>query len=162
MNFEPNVRRGEWAWQPANRRYLEPKPPVTVLSPARCPDCEAVYYEGRWRWGAVPFAAHEVRCPACERQRRQLPAATLVMEGASVARHRDEFKRVALQREEALQRDNPLQRLMDIEPTPGGMRLTTTEVQLARDIGETLRERYGGRLDAEYDKQGMLRMRWSR
>ena len=30
------------------------------------------------------------------------------------------------------------------------------------DVGEALREVYGGSLVAEYDKQGMLQVRWAR
>lgn len=165
MNFGSNVARGR---QPAPQQaaralqtYVEPKRKA-VPAPASCSDCKAVYYEGQWRWGTVPLSANETRCPACERLRCHLPAATLTLQGASVTKHRDEFKRVALQREQALQTDNPLQRIMDMAPTPRGMSITTTEVQLARDIGEALREVYGGSLVAEYDKQGMLRVRWSR
>ncbi|HLU76903.1 MAG TPA: BCAM0308 family protein [Burkholderiales bacterium] len=165
MNFGSNVTRGRGAApQQAARSlqtYVEPKRKA-VPAPASCSDCNAVYYEGQWRWGAVPLSANETRCPACERLRRRLPAATLTLQGASVAKHRDEFKRVALKREQALQQDNPLQRIMDMVPNPRGMTITTTEVQLARDIGEALREVYGGSLVAEYDKQGMLQVRWAR
>lgn len=165
MNTGSNVARGQRQGAHlaarAKQAYVEPTRKA-VLAPASCTDCNAVYYEGQWRWGTVPLSAHETRCPACERLRCHLPAATLTLQGASVAKHRDEFKRVALQREQALQHDNPLQRIMDIEPTTRGMTITTTEVQLARDIGEALREAYGGSLEAEYDKQGTLRIRWAR
>ena len=132
MNLDSNMARGQRPDLPqptsrAKRAYVEPKR-TPVPAPASCTDCDAVYYEGQWRWGTVPLSAHEVRCPACERLRCNLPAATLTLEGASVAKHREEFKRVALQRERNLQHDNPLQRIMGMEPTTRGLCIATTEV----------------------------------
>ena len=164
MSVEVHVRSGARLDAPLPGSvggYTEPKKGA-VPEPAQCSDCDAVYYEGRWRWGSVPLSAHEVRCPACERLRNNKPAAWLTLEGASIAAHRDEMKRVALQREASQRARHPLQRIMRIEDTARGLRVTTTDLSLARDIGEALREAYGGALDFEYDQQGSLRVRWER
>lgn len=164
MNFEVHVPSGARLDAPLPGSvggYAEPKKGA-VPEPAQCSDCDAVYYEGRWRWGSVPLSAHEVRCPACERLRNNKPAAWLTLEGASVAAHREEMKRVARQREASQRARYPLQRIMRIEDTPRGLRATTTDVYLARVIGEALREAYGGALHFGYDPQGNLKLRWER
>lgn len=167
MNLEtfsqPTVRQNGIGILPELVGKGMPPPKVSaVAEPAQCLDCDAVYYGGRWRWGSVPLTANETHCPACKRLHSNEPAAWLMLQGASVSTHREEFKRVALQRETNQQVSNPLQRIMHIEDTARGLRITTTDTLLARDIGEALREGYGGALYFEGDKQGILRIRWER
>src|SRR5687768_10188852 len=99
MNVDMQVPSGTRLDAPLPGSVGSERKRSTVPEPAQCSDCDAVYYEGRWRWGSVPLAADETRCPACERLHRDNPAAWLTLQGASVPSHRDEFRRVALQRE---------------------------------------------------------------
>ena len=60
-------------------------------------------------------------------------------------------------------RNHPLQRIMSIAPEGGGLLVTTTDVHLARRIGEALRKAYSGRMEFRYNKaDNLLRVSWSR
>ena len=42
--------------------------------PTVCKQCNAVFHEGRWRWGDVPAHAHQAIRPACHRINDHFPA----------------------------------------------------------------------------------------
>jgi hypothetical protein len=65
--------------------------------------------------------------------------------------------------EEAERREHPLQRIMAVEARGEGLLVTTTDVHLARRIGDALHHAYKGELDYRYNKQDkLLRVSWSR
>jgi hypothetical protein len=49
--------------------------------PTICPQCGAVYHQGRWTWTKRPVQAHEEMCPACQRVREKYPAGFLALSG---------------------------------------------------------------------------------
>lgn len=99
-------------------------------------------------------------CPACRRVRDKHPAAALFLTGAFVETHRGEILEAAHQAADLIRTRDALQRIMDVEGRDGGVLITTTEPQLARDLGESLRRKYGGEIDSDY-REGMLQVRWS-
>ncbi len=131
--------------------------------PARRGDCGAVFHRGRWSWGEARAGAQEVLCPACHRIRDKLPAGTLTLEGAFVDAHREELARPAFNEETREKAEHPLHRIMAIDEGPARLGVSTTDIHLARRIGEAVRHAYQGELELEYGKNKYsLRARWRR
>jgi len=129
--------------------------------PTACSDCRAVFHRGRWTWADVPEGAHAALCPACHRVRDKLPAGHLILEGDFVDTRRDELARLARNEEAQEKALHPLHRIMDIEHEKGRVTVTTTDIHLARRIGEAVRHAYQGDLDLKYAKnEYMLRAHW--
>jgi NMD protein affecting ribosome stability and mRNA decay len=144
-------------------RHDSYKPRRKQPSPARCPDCGAVYRRGRWRWEAAPQVAVAARCPACLRVRDRLPAASVTLRGAFFAAHRDEILARVRHCEAAEKQTHPMQRIMAIAAEGRGVRVNTTDTHLARRIGDALRDAYKGELEYRYNKEdNLLRVLWSR
>ena len=129
--------------------------------PCSCPDCGAVYREGRWTWGAAEAGGHRERCPACHRIHDHLPAGFVSLQGEFFATHKDEVLKRVRSCEAAEKQDHPLQRIMAIDTDGEGMLVTTTDTHLARRIGEAVHKAYKGRLEYHYNKQeNLLRVKW--
>ncbi|MGZ3252878.1 MAG: BCAM0308 family protein, partial [Burkholderiaceae bacterium] len=59
--------------------------------------------------------------------------------------------------------EHSLQRIMDIEEHADKLMITTTDIHLARGIGEALEHAYRGTLDFNYtDAEYLLRVSWQR
>lgn len=131
--------------------------------PTCCPDCGVIYSGGRWNWGLAVEGAREERCPACQRVHDRYPAGYVVLTGEFLAGHRDEVLQLARHREAREKAEHPLERIMDVEETAGGLRITTTDTHLARDIGEAVHAAYKGELSYHYNKEeNLLRVHWAR
>ncbi len=158
------------SWRPLRRDELRDelvhdayKSKTKLPEPTRCPDCGAVYRDGRWTWGLAPADANEEPCPACLRIRDRFPAGYVTLEGEFLQAHRDEVLQLARNREAKEKAEHPLERIMAIEVVDGGVRITTTDTHLARDIGEAVHSAYKGELEYHYNKEeNLLRVRWSR
>ncbi|HYL23154.1 MAG TPA: BCAM0308 family protein [Burkholderiales bacterium] len=131
--------------------------------PTRCPDCGAVYREGRWSWAEAPEKAHAARCPACQRVHDGFPAGYVTLSGQFFAKHREEVLGVVRRCERAERAEHPLERIMAIKPDADATLVTTTDTHLARRIGDALRDAYKGELEYRYNKEeNLLRVAWSR
>jgi NMD protein affecting ribosome stability and mRNA decay len=131
--------------------------------PTVCPDCGAVFQAGRWQWLAKPKDAHETICPACHRVRDHFPAGYVNVAGEFFSKHEQEIMQLIHNRETQEKAEHPLQRIMDIEKTKQGTLVTTTDIHLARGIGDALHHAYQGELDFHYNAdQNLLRVNWSR
>jgi len=131
--------------------------------PTVCPQCGAVFQEGRWQWLAAPAAAHRQMCPACHRIHDDFPAGFVTLAGDFIGTHRDELVRLIRNLEAREKGEHPLQRIMKITDQNGDLLVTTTDIHLARLIGEGLQHAYRGKLDFHYlQEQNLLRVRWSR
>lgn len=131
--------------------------------PAVCTDCGAVYHAGRWQWLARPAGASEVTCPACHRGKDRFPAGFVHAGGEFFAAHRDELLHLLRHHEEKEKAEHPLARIMAIEDEAGGILVTTTDMHLARDLGEALHHAYQGELEYHYNEgENLLRVHWHR
>lgn len=131
--------------------------------PTACPDCSAVYHKGRWQWLPRPKNAHQHPCPACHRIRDGLPAGYVALSGTFLAQHREEILHLVRNQGEKSRRERPLGRIIAIEDRAGGVLVTTTDIHLARSIGEALENAYQGTLNFRYNEaENLLRVQWSR
>ncbi|MDH4192494.1 MAG: BCAM0308 family protein [Betaproteobacteria bacterium] len=129
----------------------------------RCPDCGAVYIDGRWTWQGAPADTAEERCPACHRVRDRFPAGFVSIGGKFFSSHREEILGRVANCEREAKHDRPVERIMAIEDAEGGVLVTTTDPHLARRIGEALYDAYKGDLAYHYNKQdNLLRVAWQR
>jgi len=134
-----------------------------IKGPAVCPDCHAVYENGRWTWDAAPENAAESICPACHRIRDEVPAAFLTLRGEFFDAHKDEIRHLIHNYETRERREHPLKRIMGSEERNDGLEYTFTDAHLARGIGEALHDAYQGDVDYHYTKEDiMLRVAWTR
>ena len=157
--FHP-VRRDQLRQERVHDTYkLQQKLP----EPAVCMDCGAVYHAGRWQWTARPTGAHEVVCAACHRIRDRFPAGFVEVGGSFFAEHKAEFLSLLRRHEEKEKAEHPLARIMAIEDNAAGVLVTTTDIHLARDLGEALHHAYQGDLEFHYNTaENLLRVHWRR
>lgn len=131
--------------------------------PSVCSSCGATFHDGRWQWGVAPAAAQHVTCPACHRIRDRFPAGFVTFDGDFLKAHRDEIEHLVRNEEQHQRVEHPLKRIMDMEATENELRITTTDIHLARSIGEAVHRAYQGELDFHYNpEQILLRVHWTR
>ncbi len=134
------------------------------VEPCSCPGCGAVVSKGRWSWRKTDMdgVAQGAPCPACRRIEDDYPAGLVHLGGAFLAEHREEILGLVRNIEARESADHPLKRLMGIEEDGDGLLVKTTDVHLARAVGDALKRAYGGTLEGGYAGSAPLRMRWSR
>lgn len=156
--------------QPTYRSQLFPervhdsyKSTKKLPSPTLCPECGAVFSDGRWQWQPCPEPTHRELCPACHRIQDRLPSGYVKLDGDFFAEHRAELLDLVRNVEKKEKAGHPLKRIMDIVDEDGGVLVTTTDIHLAHGIGEALHRAYKGNLDSNYiPAETLLRVRWSR
>lgn len=135
---------------------------VKLPEPAVCPQCNALFQDGHWRWGEIPKDAHKETCPACHRINDEFPAGFVTMHGPFFESHRTEITHLARHIEERARQERPLQRIMAETKEDGGLLITTTDIHLARAIGEAVHRAYQGKLEFHYNpEQNLLRVTWA-
>lgn len=128
-----------------------------------CPDCGAVFADGRWQWLTAHDYAPRERCPACMRIRDHFPAGYVQLAGSYVGEHRSEIIAIVRNLESKEKAEHPLQRVMAIEEDSGGMKITTTDIHLARAVGDALHHAHGGKLEIKYGPDdNVVRVEWNR
>jgi hypothetical protein len=131
--------------------------------PSVCPQCGAVFHGGRWQWGGAPAGAHQATCPACHRIHDHFPAGFVALEGAFFLSHREEIMALVHHEEQRERGEHPLQRIMGVEEGIGEVMVTTTDIHLARRIGEAVHKAYQGQLEFHYSPDDdLLRVHWAR
>ncbi|MGE5548654.1 MAG: BCAM0308 family protein [Solirubrobacterales bacterium] len=132
--------------------------------PLACPRCSAVYDDGRWRWAEhAPAGMAEEVCPACRRIADDCPAGIIEIEGMFAEAHREEIRGLLRNEAEAEAREHPMNRVLAMVTHDGGMKVTTTDLHLARRLGEALHRAFHGELSLDYAKEEyLLRVRWVR
>jgi NMD protein affecting ribosome stability and mRNA decay len=158
-DFHP-VRRDRLVQENRHDTY---KAKHKMPEPTVCPQCGAVFHEGRWQWLAKPAQAHEEMCPACHRIQDEFPAGYVTVNGPFFKDHREELLQLAKNEEAHAKAEHPLKRIMKIEDQDDGVQITTTDIHLARGIGEALHHAYQGELEYHYNEQeNLLRVVWAR
>jgi hypothetical protein len=130
--------------------------------PSVCPQCGAVFRGGRWQWGNPAPAAHHETCPACHRIHDHFPAGFLVLSGPFFFGHKDEIMRLVQHHAQRERAEHPLQRIMAVEDQGGTVLVTTTDIHLARGLGEAVHHAYQGELAFHYNpEENLLRVHWT-
>ena len=157
--FRP-IRRDRLIQEQVHDAYqAKGKPHESVV----CPQCGAVFHGGRWQWLSRPAHAGESLCPACHRIHDDFPAGFVTLEGAFLQSHRDEILHLVRNHETREKKTHPLQRVMDIRDDKEGLSITTTDIHLARGIGEAVHAAYEGQLAYQYhEEDNRLRVHWRR
>lgn len=131
--------------------------------PTACPQCGAVYHKGRWQWLALPDGAHEELCSACHRIHDGMPAGYVTLTGEFLREHKDELLHLVRNEGEREGEEHPMARIMGVQELETGIEVTTTDIHLARRIGEALHHAYQGKLEFHYnEKEYLLRVHWER
>lgn len=131
--------------------------------PRHCATCGAVYKTGRWQWTERAATSVPATCPACRRIHDGLPAGRLTLEGPYVAGHEGELLQIARHQAEQERAEHALHRIMNIEPRPGKLEITTTDVHLPRRIGEALERAHDGALTIRFSEDAYeVAVRWRR
>lgn len=134
-----------------------------LTEPTSCPDCGAVFHQGHWQWLPLPAHAHQASCPACHRTRDHFPAGYVSLSGDFFDSHEAEILSLIKHHAAQEKSEHPLQRIMSIEKSAQGSLITTTDIHLARGIGEALHHAYQGELEFHYNpEQALLRVTWTR
>ena len=134
-----------------------------LREPTCCPDCGAVFQNGRWKWAVAPASAHREKCPACHRVHDKFPAGFVALKGAFLQAHRDEILHLLRNHEAKENAEHPLQRIMAVVDADDGKMVTTTDTHLARDLAQALHHAYKGELEFHYNKdENLLRATWTR
>ncbi|HUW51264.1 MAG TPA: BCAM0308 family protein [Sulfuricella sp.] len=136
---------------------------LKLPEPTACPQCGAVFHDGRWQWAPRPAQAHEEMCPACHRIHDEFPAGFVTVGGAFFREHRDELLHLVKNEEARAKAEHALERIIKIEEQDDGVMITTTGTHLARGIGEALHHAYQGELEFHYNPdENLLRVHWAR
>jgi len=157
--FERVRQDSDLFWQTDDPYKVREKLP----EPTVCRQCHAVYERGRWRWGDAPADASATICPACDRINDQYPAGFITLEGDFLRRHGEEMLHAIRHVEQRQQAEHPLKRIMSLEHHEDRLDITTTDIHLARAIGDAIHDAYQGELELHYNREDqLLRVRWQR
>ena len=134
-----------------------------LREPTVCPECSAVFHDGRWQWAEVPDGAHESLCPACERTRDRVPAGFLTLRGDFFPAHKDEIRNLIENVEQREKTEHPLGRIMGSEETDEGKVFTFTSPHITHAVGNAIESAYDGELEHQYVPDAwLLRAYWER
>ncbi len=135
-----------------------------LRGPVLCPECGAVYAEGRWRWPRrKPKLARNMLCQACRRTHDDCAAGILTITGAFARAHRDEILALCRHQEAQENRQHPLHRMMRIGDGDDRLEIRTTDMHLPQRLGKSLRRAYRGELHMRFDREAnLVRVGWQR
>ena len=138
------------------------RPSGKPAEPAVCPECHAVFKDGRWQWlDSWPVDSHPEICQACQRIRDNYPAGFVTISGDFMKSHKQEIINLARNQEAGERVRHPLHRIIRIEERPDELVIATTDIHLPKRIGQALQDAYKGVLDLHYDQEGCLvRVKW--
>jgi NMD protein affecting ribosome stability and mRNA decay len=157
--FHP-VRRDRLQQEQVHDAYKSKGKPA---EPTACPQCGAVFHAGRWQWMQAPENAHRQTCPACHRIADRYPAGFVSLSGEFFRSHQDEVLHLAQKTAEHERAEHPLKRIIATEAQDGSTLITTTDIHLARGIGEALHHAFQGELEFHYNEaENLLRVHWTR
>lgn len=137
---------------------------LKLHDPTLCPQCGALYQDGRWKWSKGPLPeAHEELCQACHRVNDRYPAGEVHLRGSFAAAHREEIVNLARNIERTENAEHPLHRIIEVAQGDDETVITTTDIHLPRGIGHALKSAWHGELTTHYDEEGYFaRIEWRR
>ncbi len=131
--------------------------------PAVCPICDVVFEHGHWQWKPRPTDSEEHICPACHRIQDHMPAGYVTLTGPFFAAHREPILQLVRNEESRAKAEHPMERIMQVESQGEDTIVQTTDIHLAKRIGDALYHAYRGELDTRYSRDEFLvRIYWSR
>lgn len=129
------------------------------MGASRCPDCGAMYDQGRWTWHISAEQLHQLLCPACKRVHEQAPAGEITLDGDYLLNRQDEVLALLRHQADGEKQEHPLERLME----PEHIVMQTTGPHLVRRLGAAMLHAHQGSLEISYgENEGLLRVRWAR
>ncbi|MDA1266613.1 MAG: BCAM0308 family protein [Planctomycetota bacterium] len=144
-----------------HQRNADPRDPCTYREDGKleggthCPSCGLVVREGRWIRGAASVEGPEHTCPACARIRDRYPAGVIELHG-ELGELATELGNLIRNIEKVENQEHPLERLIELEVTEGGLYATTTGVHLARRVGSALKRQLRERVVIRYGEEENL------
>ncbi len=130
--------------------------------PSVCPTCRAVFHQDRWQWMPEPPGAMKHVCPACMRIHDHYPAGFVSLSGSFFVEHRDEVMLLLRAVEKQERERDPLKRIMAEEKHADSSLVTTTDIHLARLIGEAIQKTYQGELEFKLSpRRHLLQVNWT-
>ena len=131
--------------------------------PTRCPECGALFVNGRWSWKETSEETYKTVCPACQRIADCYPAGYIEIKGEFFKEHRDEIFNLIHNIEKQEKDQHPLERIMSIADEKKHTLVTTTGIHIARRIGEALSRSYKGDFSFQYVQgEKIIRVYWQR
>lgn len=129
-----------------------------------CITCGVVFSKGRWVWNYGGETNKEITCPACQRIKDGYPAGFITLSGAFFDENREEILNLTRNIESQQKEEHPMQRIIRIrEDRDGATQIETTEVNLARRIGDSISRAYQGKYSFQYaDRYKRIRIQWVR
>jgi NMD protein affecting ribosome stability and mRNA decay len=127
-----------------------------------CPQCLAVFHDGRWQWRTGEETAPRLLCAACRRINDQFPAGIVTLRGDFAKEHQEQLLQLARHQEQAEKNEHPLNRIISMKEDVQGLVITTTDIHLPRRIGEAVRRAFLGTIEINFDQDGyFVRVDWS-
>ncbi|MFL9893252.1 BCAM0308 family protein [Paraburkholderia sp. RL17-381-BIF-C] len=149
--------------QPQAHIYDSYRPRGRSAGASRCPDCGAIYDDGRWTWRMSAEQMHQLQCPACKRIHEQAPAGEITFDGDYLLSRADEVLALLHHQADGESKEHPLERIMDIQQNPEHIVVQTTGPHLVRRLGAAMLHAHQGTLEISYrDNEGLLRAHWAR
>lgn len=130
--------------------------------PTICPDCGAVFTNGRWSWKQYKNVSNQHLCPACQRTQEVNPAGVIELEGEFFEVHKKDIMCLIRNVEEQEVQEHPLERIMQIHEENGKTIITTTGIHLPGMIGKSIKHAHEGKLDINYNSETITRVQWVR
>ncbi len=131
--------------------------------PAVCPTCGVVFEHGCWHWKSRPADANEHTCPACQRIHDRMPAGYFTLSGQFFNEHHEQIMQLVHNQEERAKAEHPMERIMEVRTEGGDTIVQTTDVHLAKRLGDAVHHAYQGELEAKYaPNEYLVRVFWSR
>ena len=156
----PHTHRDRQIKEVVHDPYQERHKPA---GPACCPDCGAIFQQGRWTWGERPHDAQYHECPACRRIKDRFPAGYVTLRGEYLTQRLDEFQALIRHQEAQARAEHPLERIMDMEVKEGALVVTTTDLHLAQRIGNAVHAAHQGLLQIKHSPDDyQVRIDWER
>ena len=132
-----------------------------LSDPTLCPQCGAVYHNGRWQWAPRPEQGHEAFCSSCRRINDKSPAGIVTFHGKFGRQQTEEIVHLGRHQEETEKGEHPLNRIISVDEEAQGIVIQTTDIHLPRRIGEAAKSAFHGTLDEHFDEGGyFVRVDW--